>query len=209
MYYSSLLAGRSTVISCSARTSGAVAQQQRGVVERAAHVEPLDLEALRPGVGEKRSDRGVEPLRLAQHDVHQLRLLGRQRQLVAQDLDRPGHRGQRVADLVGDAGGHLPHRRQPLLLNGGVTLQPLDRGHVLEGEEQAGAPTARRFEMGRGQADFQIAAAVERAVVELVAPARAFRPQVVLNRRHCRRRQLQHVVAMLAQSRRTRGRRPR
>ena len=67
---------------------GAVAQQQRRVVQRAAHVEARDREPLRPRVGEKRADRRVQPLRLAQHDVHQLLLLGAERQLLAQDLDR-------------------------------------------------------------------------------------------------------------------------
>ena len=94
---------------------GAVAQQQRRIVQRAAGVEARDLEPLRPRVCEKRSDRRVQPLRLAQHDVHQLLLLGAERQLLAQDLNRPRHRRQRIADLVRDAGGHLADRREPLL----------------------------------------------------------------------------------------------
>ena len=168
--YQSSVGGTSTPISCR-RALGAVAQQQRGVVERAAHVEPLDLEALRPRVGEKRSDRRVQPLRLAQHDVHQLLLLAAERQLLAQDLNRAGHRRERVADLVRDAGGHLADRGQPLL-DRRVALELLDGGHVLEREQQPGA-SARRFEVGRGEADLELAAAVGRPVAELVAPAGA------------------------------------
>ena len=63
----------------------------------------------------KIADGRVQPLRLAEHDVHQLRLLGAQRQLVTQNLNRAGHRGQRIADLVGDAGGHLADGGEPLL----------------------------------------------------------------------------------------------
>ena len=135
---------------------GAVAQQQRRVVERAAHVEPRDLKALRPRIREERSDRGVQPLRLAQHDVHQLLLLAAQRQFLTQDLDRAGHRRQRVADLVRDAGRHLADRREPLL-NRRVALELLDVGDVLEREEQPGA-AARRLEVGRGEADVDLAA---------------------------------------------------
>ena len=39
----------------------------------------------------------------------------RQRQLLPQDLNRSGHRRQRIADLVRDAGGHLADRGEPLL----------------------------------------------------------------------------------------------
>ena len=140
---------------------GAVAQQQRGVVQRAADVEARDLEALRPRVGEKRSDRRVQALRLAQHDVHQLLLLAAERQLLPQDLDRSRHRRQRIADLVRDAGGHLADRGEPLL-DRGVALELLDVGHVLEREQQPGA-AARRFEVRRGQADLELAAAVDAA----------------------------------------------
>ena len=113
--YQSSLGGTSTSIAWPSLHLGAVAQQQRRVVQRAAHVEPRDLKPLRPRVGEKRSDRRVQPLRLAQHDVHQLLLLGAERQLLPQNLNRSRHRRQRIADLVRDAGGHLADRGQPLL----------------------------------------------------------------------------------------------
>ena len=158
----------------------------------------VNLEALRPRVGEKRADRRVQALRLAQHDVHQLLLLAAERQLLAQDLDRARHRRQRVADLVRDAGGHLADRREPLL-NRRVALELLDRGDVLEGEQQPGA-SARRLQVRRGQADLDLAAAVGRPVAELVA-ARALRPQVALDRGHHRARQLQHVVDAAADGR--------
>jgi hypothetical protein len=93
--------------------------------------------ALRPRVGEEAPDRVVQPLRLAQHDVHELRLVGRERQLLPQDLDRARHGGQRVADLVGDPRGHLADRGQPLL-HARLALALARLGDVLEGEQEAG-----------------------------------------------------------------------
>ena len=66
---------------------------------------------LRFRIREKAADRLVQAVRLAEHDIHQLRLIGCERQLLAQDLDRSRHRRQRIADLVRDAGRHLSHRR--------------------------------------------------------------------------------------------------
>ena len=139
---------------------GAVAQQQRRVVEHAPHVEARDREALRPRVREKRSDGRVEPLGLAQHDVHQLLLLRAERQLLAQNLDRPGHRRERIPDFVRDAGRHLAHRREALL-HARVALELLDVGDVLEREQQAGAP-ARRLAGAWRVRPISIAAAVRR-----------------------------------------------
>ena len=113
--YQSSVGGTSTSMTWPSLHFGAVAQQQRRVVQRAAHVEARDREPLRPRVGEKRADGRVQPLGLAQHDVHQLSLLGAERQLLAENLNRAGHRRQRVADLVRDAGGHLADGGQPLL----------------------------------------------------------------------------------------------
>ena len=132
---------------------GALAQQRGGVLDRPAGVDPGELHPPGPGVGQERRDGRVQPIRLAQHDVHQRGLLGRQRQLAAQHLHRARHRGQRVADLVGDAGGHLAHRRQPLPHLRGA-FQALDVGDVLEREDDAAlaarpAAAARRSRPGR------------------------------------------------------------
>ena len=82
-----------------------------------------------------------EALRLAHHDVEQRRLVVAQFQFVAQQLDRSAHRGERIADLVGDARGHLADGRQPLLpLALGLAL--LDQRQVLEGHQLAGALAA-------------------------------------------------------------------
>ena len=121
---------------------GAVAQQQRRVVERAADIEAGDGKALRPRVGEKRADGRVQPLRFAQHDVHQLLLLRRERQLLAQDLDRARHRRERISDFVRDAGGHLADRGEPLL-HARVALELLDLGEVLERDEESRAAAGR------------------------------------------------------------------
>ena len=169
---------------------GAVAQEQRGVVQRAPGVEPLDVEPLRPRVGEERADGGVQALRFAEHDVHQLFLLAAERQLVTQDLNRARHRRQRVPDLVRDPGRHLTDRGEPLL-DLRIALELLDAGDVLEGEEQPGA-AARRLEVRRRKADLELAA-VAGAVAELMTP-RALHPQVRLNRFHHRTGQLQHLV---------------
>ena len=129
----------------------AVAQQRRRVLHHAAQIELLELEALRPRVGEKRSDRVVQPLGLAQHDVHQLRLIARQRQLLPQDLHRARHRRQRIADLVRDAGGHLADGRQTLLQLR-IALEPLALGHVLERVEIA-APAVGQRQLRDAQAE--------------------------------------------------------
>ena len=169
---------------------GAVAQQGRRVAQRAADVEAGDGEALRPRIGEKRSNRVVEAVGLAQHDVHQLLLLGAERQLLTKNLDRPRHRRQRVANLVGHPGGHLADGGQPLLQRG-IALEPLDLRHVLKTEEKPG-PSARRDEVGRAQAEHDLAAAVGGPVEELPPPRPAV-TKVVAERLEHGRRQLQHL----------------
>jgi len=88
-------------------------------------------------IGEKQPDRFVQSLRLAQDDVHQLRLFPLEWQLVFQHLDRTGHRRQRVADFVRDSGGHLTDRCQPLLKTG-FTLESFELGDVLKDDEKTG-----------------------------------------------------------------------
>ena len=127
-------AGTSTSMMWCALHFRAVAQQERGVLNHLPHVESRQREPLRPRVGQKRSDRVVQPLRLAQHDVHQLRLLFAEGQLLPEHLNRAGHRRQRVADLVRDAGRHLADRREPLLKSR-VALEPSHVGDVLERDQ--------------------------------------------------------------------------
>ena len=122
---------------------GAVAQQHRRLLHDRTQIELLQREALRPRVGEERLDRLVEALRLLQHDVHQLRLVARQRQLLLEHLHRAGHRRERVADLVRDAGGHFADRRQALL-QARVLLEALDVGDVLERVEIAARAVGQR-----------------------------------------------------------------
>ena len=110
---------------------------------RRPQVELLQREALRPRVGQERLDRLVQPLGFLQHDVHQLRLVGRQRQLLLEHLHRAGHRRQRIANLVRDAGRHLTDRRQALL-QPRVLLEPLDVGDVLERVEIAARSVGQR-----------------------------------------------------------------
>ena len=112
--YQSSCGGTSTSIACPSCTS-ALLRSSSAASLSARRTSNRAIETLRPRVRQKRSDRRVQPLRLAQHDVHQLFLLGAERQLLPQDLNRAGHRRQRIADLVRDAGRHLADRRQPLL----------------------------------------------------------------------------------------------
>ena len=103
---------------------------------------------LRPGVRQKAADRIVQPIRLADHDVHQLRLIAGQRQLVAQNLNRPRHRRQRVADLVRDAGGHLSDGGKALL-HARFALFPPRIGDVTEREDEPrlALPRAHRMSL--------------------------------------------------------------
>ena len=144
------------VDACAVAHLGAVAQQQRGVLAATRRRSNRAIgEPLRPRIGQERPDRRVQPLGLAQHDVHQLLLLGAERQLLAENLNRTRHRRERIADLVGDAGRHLADRRQPLL-HARVALEPLDVGQVLERDQEPGA-AARRLEMRGAQADVDLA----------------------------------------------------
>ena len=106
---------------------GAVAQQQRRVVERAAHVEPRDLQtaaaARRRGTIGSSSFSRSDSRSTMSISCACSALSGSS---CAQDLDRAGHRRQRIADLVRDAGRHLADRREPLL-HARVALELLDR----------------------------------------------------------------------------------
>ena len=149
---------------------GAVAQQRGGVLDGPAGVDPGELHLPGPGVGEKGRDGRVQAIRLAQDDVHQRGLLGRQRQLAAQHLHRARHRGQRVADFVGDAGGHLAHRGQPLPHLRGP-FQALDVGDVLEREDDAALAAGQRQRRGaHAQVDVAAVGAVV-GVVDAAGPA--------------------------------------
>ena len=121
---------------------GAVLQQRRGVGHDPADVHRRGGMTLRPGVGEKAANRLVQPIRLADHDVHQLRLLAGQRQLLPQNLNRPRHRRQRVADLVRDAGGHLSDGGEALL-DARFALFPPRIGDVTEREDEPGLAPPR------------------------------------------------------------------
>ena len=66
-----------------------VAQQRRGIQDHAPDIETRQRDPLRTGVGEEGLDGLVQAFGLAQHDVHQLRLLIAERQLLPQDLQRP------------------------------------------------------------------------------------------------------------------------
>ena len=147
----------------------AVAQQPRRVADDGGHVDGRGLALRRPRVAEEIADGLVQAIRFAQHDVEELRLIGLELELLAQHLHRAGHRGQRVADLVGDAGGHLADRGQPLLRLG-LALQPLQLGDVLEREEIAGA--RRRHQRPDRDAHVQLPAVAQRERVDH-APAAA------------------------------------
>ena len=99
-------------------------------------------------IGQKRPDRVVQALRFAQHDVHQLRLLFGERQLLPENLNRSRHRRQRIANLVRDAGRHLADRRETLP-QPRVALELLDVGDVLKREQQPGVAARRPKWRGR------------------------------------------------------------
>ena len=150
-------------------------------------------------VGQEGPDGLVQPLRFLQHDVHQLGLLLVEGQLSAEDLHRPRHRGQRVPDLVRDAGCHLAHRRQALA-PARVAFEPLDVGHVLK-REQAAAPPVWKCQGRRRQSQLD-RAAVRRPIGEIGAPPTGFTAAIEMLTERARQRQ--HVASVLPE--RTPGR---
>ncbi len=96
---------------------------------------------------------------------------------------------------MGDAGRHLADRREALL-DRGVAFELLDFGDVLKREQQAGA-AARGFEVRRGDADLELAAAVGAGEAELLAPP-PLGAEVVMDRRLHRAGPLQHFVEAAA-----------
>ena len=179
-------AGTSTTIACPSstsallRSSSAVSLSARRTSKRAI------CEALRPRVGEKRSDRRVQPLRLAQHDVHQLLLLGAERQLL-----RAGSGSSRTSTPAGcgsRARCRPPSRRprRAAAASRASRSSFLIVGHVLEREQKPGA-AARRLEVRRGQADLELAAPSGRLVAELDAAGAGCRAQIASNRLDARR----------------------
>ena len=147
--------GTSQWIECALDQLGTVLQQRAGIGDDLPHVEPRQRAPLRLGVCQKAPDRLVQSIGLAQHDVHQLRLLVAQRQFLPQDLERARHRCQRIPDLVGDARGHLPDRRQTVLY---PRLALLTTGFrdVLEGEHEPDF-ASRRPQDGRADAEHDLA----------------------------------------------------
>ena len=111
-----------------------------------------DGEPLRTRVGQEQADPLVQPLGFAKRDVHQLGLLARtaaarpRSTWIEPDID-----GQRVPDLVRDAGRHLTDGREPLL-QARLPLQPLEVRDVLEGE-QVSARALGKLERRNRQAD--------------------------------------------------------
>jgi len=93
---------------------GAVTQQRRRVLHDAADVKAGQRETLGARVSQERLDGRIQPLRFAEHDIHQLFLLGGERQFLPEDLNRAGHRRERIPDFVRDTGRHLADRGQPL-----------------------------------------------------------------------------------------------
>ena len=178
---------------CVSRASELFRSRMAASVTTLPTIELRDGELLRARVGEERADRVVQPLRLAQDDVHQLRLVVAERQLLPQHLDRPRHRRQRIADLVRDAGRHLADGGQALL-QPRVALQPLELGHVLE-REQVSVPAVGKRDHRRHHADVE-QAPVAVAVLEVDAQAARLRERGQL--RPDRRRQLQDLADVLA-----------
>ena len=103
-------------------------------LERIGHqggqVERLAARRGRPREGEELGHQVLQPPALAQHDVEEATVV-RSEQRAPQQLHRAHHRGQRVAQLVGQAGGQLAQVGQPLraghaLLHGAKLRQVLE-----------------------------------------------------------------------------------
>ena len=120
----------------------AVAQERDRLLEQGPEVHGIPGRRVGPGLKEELVQDLREPLRLAGDDGEQLLLLGGDAGLRQQHLGRSADGAQRVADLVGELGRHLPDRRQ-LLLGAHLLLETLDVGEVLEHEQEARSARGR------------------------------------------------------------------
>jgi hypothetical protein len=154
--YRTSSSGTSTSILWPSQSSALFSSSRAGVGDDLPHVDRRRTGALRPRVGEEAPDRVVQPLRLAQHDVHELRLLGRQRQLLPQDLDRPDIEasGLRISCAIPAAISPTAARRCCTRASRS-SLRAL--GDVLEREQEAGL-ALRRHERRRAEAHLDLPA---------------------------------------------------
>ena len=152
-------------------------------------VEDRDAPFLRPHEAQELLQDLREPVGLRDDDLHQAPLGRAHRELVREDLHRARDRRERVADLVGDAGGELADGRE-LLVESGLALELLHLGQVLENDERpvlpGPGPSSARTRVAedaprlrRRDLDLRaVAVAAPRAVPDLV-PARSGRSRPI------------------------------
>jgi len=131
------------------RVLGAELERVREQVERlreAGHHVELDRAPFaRPDELKEVLDRLVEPVRLLEDDRHEPLLLRREPLRLLEHLDRSGDRGERIADLVRDAGRKLADRRHPIL-QAQLLLESLHVGQVLEDDADSRRLSVERVE---------------------------------------------------------------
>ena len=98
----------------------------------------------RPGEAQEALDRAVEALALLEQDLEQLALRRVGRRRAGEHLHRAGDGGQRVADLVGEAGGELAHRGHAVLDAAAPPAAARHCGEVLEDDDVAAVACRRR-----------------------------------------------------------------
>ena len=114
----------------------AVFQQGQRVGEKLAEIDPGALKLAVARVGEEVSDDGVEALGFAGDDADQGTLIVGESGNGGQHLDRAGDGGERIANLMGDAGGEASDGGQAVALTE-FALEVANHGEVGKGVDVA------------------------------------------------------------------------
>ena len=93
----------------------AVLQKHDRLIKNGRKLDVVVLSVLETGIFQKfRNDR-VEPVCLANDNIHEVFVVALQVEFSLKHLDGTAERCERVPDLMGDAGSQTPDGRQPLL----------------------------------------------------------------------------------------------
>ena len=154
-----------------------LADEEEDLLERAVHVGRAELRARGPREAEEALHRVREPPHLVAHLRDDLRLARVLREVLGEQLERAGEAGERVLDLVREAGRDLAHRREPVGPHHALAVERLELGLA------AAQRGERRVEAARRDAEL-VRAPLVGADREIARLGPAHRGDEPLQRRH-------------------------